>query len=61
MVYYAHAVACILVFALWILAYDDQPAHSHQVSPKELSKIQLNKTHEQTEGKTVVPYKVSFG
>ncbi|KAI6219970.1 Transporter, major facilitator family protein [Aphelenchoides besseyi] len=58
MVYYAHAAVCIMIFAIWIVIYDDTPTNSSKVSPKELSKIQMNKTHTEIHGdKRSPPYR----
>ncbi|KAI6177971.1 hypothetical protein M3Y98_00450400 [Aphelenchoides besseyi] len=58
MVYYAHTAVCVMIFAIWIVIYDDTPTKSSKVSPKELSKIQMNKTHTEIHGdKRSPPYR----
>ncbi|KAI6183086.1 MFS domain-containing protein [Aphelenchoides bicaudatus] len=58
LVFYAHGAVCMLLFAAWLLCYDDLPSTSKQVSPKELTKINHNKTKDQLHhGNVKMPYK----
>ncbi|CAD5228241.1 unnamed protein product [Bursaphelenchus xylophilus] len=57
MVFYAHAIAGIIIFALWVIFYKDRPQRSMRVSAIELEKIQRDKTAAQISGHGTIPYR----
>jgi hypothetical protein len=58
MVYYVHAVACLCLFLLWLLFYNDHPARNHFVVDQELEKIHRGKSRAHINMDRHVPYRV---
>ena len=58
--YYLHAIAGLVLFALWFLVYIDHPQETKRVSDQELQKIQKNKSEAHLSKKCDVPYMVSL-
>ncbi|KAF1752636.1 hypothetical protein GCK72_019191 [Caenorhabditis remanei] len=54
--YYLHAIAGLVLFALWFLVYIDHPQETKRVSDQELQKIQKNKSEAHLSKKCDVPY-----
>lgn len=59
LVYYGHAVVCLVLFLLWIYFYNDHPRDTPFVSEVELEKINRGKSLAHINMDTFVPYKVS--
>uniref|UniRef100_A0A915DAD6 Major facilitator superfamily (MFS) profile domain-containing protein n=1 Tax=Ditylenchus dipsaci TaxID=166011 RepID=A0A915DAD6_9BILA len=57
MVYYGHAVVCVVLFMFWLYFYNDHPRVNRFVSDVELEKINRNKTHAHINMDKFIPYK----
>ncbi|CAD5234061.1 unnamed protein product [Bursaphelenchus xylophilus] len=56
MVYHLHAVVGIVAALLWLVFYEDNPAVSRRVSPRELEKIQRGRAEKELDFGEPAPY-----